>query len=201
MSAHSLLYRPGRQELRYAALTSSIDAEVPCTLLDFGCGLAHLRDHLYERGGNVTYTGVDVVPEFVVAAADRHPDDQFHLISSVDDLDGRWDHVVASGTFNLRYEPDDRANFAYLASVLTGLFERTEVALSCDFLSTHVDFRHDGAHHQPLGELTDFVTAELSRRFRIDQTYLPYEFALTVFSDDVRSDEDAGLYLRSGNQR
>lgn len=201
MSTQSLLYRPGREELRYGALTADIAPDRRSTVLDFGCGLAHLRDHLAEHVGDVVYTGVDVVPEFIDAASSRLPDDTFQLITSVDDLDGRWDHVVASGTFNLRYEQDDDANFAYLTSMLTGLFERTDVTLSCDFLTSHVDFRHDGAHHQPIGQLTDFVATHLSRRFRIDHTYLPYEYALTVYADDERVPDDAALYQHPVRQR
>ena len=194
-SPRSLLYRDGRRELRYDALTSGLPVDRRCSVLDFGCGLAHLRDYLASHPAPVDYTGADVVPEFVAAAAERHPADEFRLITTVDDLDGRWDHVIVSGTFNLRYEADERANFDYLATVLTALFARATVSMSCDFMTEHVDFRHAEAHHQSIGELTAFVTTRLTRRFRIDQSYLPYEFALTAYVDDERADA-AALYRR-----
>jgi hypothetical protein len=91
----------GRQDLRFRALTRQIDPAEPCSLLDFGCGLAHLKDYLDQHGFRVDYTGADIVPEFVDAVAARHPGARVMLLDDPAALTERYDHVVASGTFNI----------------------------------------------------------------------------------------------------
>ncbi|UCD85434.1 MAG: methyltransferase domain-containing protein, partial [Deltaproteobacteria bacterium] len=71
------------QELRYRIL-SQIDQFTPkkigrgTSLLDLGCGLGHLVDFLEKNGMEVSYTGIDIIPEFIAAAKKRRPEDEFY---------------------------------------------------------------------------------------------------------------------------
>jgi hypothetical protein len=79
------------QHARFAALADAAGLLVPQTgskegpssvsLLDLGCGLGHLAHFLYQHpswcGRPLQLVGVDIVPEFVSAAAAAHPQHEF----------------------------------------------------------------------------------------------------------------------------
>jgi hypothetical protein len=57
-------------------------------------------------------------------------------------------------------------------------------------LTDKVDFQQPGAFHIAEPELVEFVRNRLSPRYTLDHSYMPYEFAVTVFKDQrvVRPD-------------
>jgi 2-polyprenyl-3-methyl-5-hydroxy-6-metoxy-1,4-benzoquinol methylase/RimJ/RimL family protein N-acetyltransferase len=72
------------------------------SILDVGCGLGHFVDWLAESGIEVTYTGLDLVPELVAEAQSIHPGYEFLQGSILDQalLAGRrFDYVISSGMF------------------------------------------------------------------------------------------------------
>ncbi len=173
----------GRQELRFAALTSAIGEE-PFHLLDFGCGLGHLLPWLREHYPAGTYTGVDIVPEYIRHAQEAFPSGDFRLIESIADLADDFDYTVLSGVFNLRYTDAPAEHEALVYDILEALFARTRRALAVNFQSPYVDFEQPDAHHQNIDRLLGFCVDRLSRRFSIDHATLPYEFTLLVRVDD-----------------
>lgn len=71
-------------------------------VLDVGCGTGDLLLFLRERGIDCEYTGLDVSPAMVAAAAARIPGARFlrgSVLEPVPDLGREFDCVVASGVF------------------------------------------------------------------------------------------------------
>lgn len=172
----------GRQSLRFDALTRHFPSD-NFSVLDYGCGLGHLKPYLDQRFDNVEYRGADLVPEFINAASAKFPNAKILLIDSHDQLTEPVDHVVISGTFNI-IEGDDRD--AYLDMVkqtLLHLFALSQMSLSINFMTDQVDFMQPGALHVNPGEMMEFMRAEMSPRILVDSSYMPYEFTLVVFKD------------------
>ncbi len=153
------------------------------SLLDYGCGLAHMKTYLDGQFCNVAYTGADAVGPFVDACKAKHPDLAFYLAQSPDQIPSTYDYVVASGVFNLLYVTDVSAHRDIVWSILEQLFERARVALAVDFMTDRVDFRQPGAYHQNVGELHAWIVRRLSRRLTLDHSYLPSEFSVTIWKD------------------
>jgi 2-polyprenyl-3-methyl-5-hydroxy-6-metoxy-1,4-benzoquinol methylase len=72
----SLGWIPGTQEARFRVLTAIGDLE-GCSVLDVGCGFGDLYEYLCRNGVNVDYTGVDLSPDLLEIARQRHPDVRF----------------------------------------------------------------------------------------------------------------------------
>ena len=172
----------GRQELRFDALTSHI-VEESFSLLDFGCGLAHLKKYLDAKFPHFRYHGVDIVPEFIGDCSRMYPDASFNLIRRHTDVGGEFDHVVISGAFNLLYGTGVAQHRATVREALVYLFRLTRIALSVNFMTDRVDFRQEHAYHEDVLDLYKFACENLSPRLALDQSYMPYEFTLTVFRD------------------
>jgi len=188
-SPAAVLWPRGRQALRFKALTQHFSG-AGFSVLDFGCGLAHLKDDLDQRFADYCYIGADVVPEFVQAVRDKHPTAAVHLIRNYAELVEPVDHVVVSGTFNL-VDGDSSAEYlAYVQGALQYLFGICRVSLAVNFMTDRVDFMQPGAHHVNVESMYRFMCDRLSPRLRIDQSYMPYEFTMVAFRNSgiVRPD-------------
>jgi SAM-dependent methyltransferase len=186
-SPASLFWPKGRQPTRFTALTRHFQNE-PRSVLDYGCGLAHLKPFLAERFPALDYHGADIVPEFIDENRRRYPDATFLLVKGPADIVATYDYAVMSGVFNLRYDCSESEHRSIIRDSLRHLFKHVRVAMSVDFMTDQVDYQQDGAYHQNVMELYQFARDELSRRIVIDQSYMPYEFCMTVFSSPYPSE-------------
>lgn len=60
------------QVLRFDQLTKIIEGDGPCSLIDVGCGYGAYLEFLSSRFEGVSYLGIDVSEEMVLAAQRRH---------------------------------------------------------------------------------------------------------------------------------
>ena len=183
-SPKTLFWTKGRQELRFEKLTSYIYTD-NFSLLDFGCGLAHLKDFLDKKYTNYSYCGVDIVKEFIEIGNKKHPKANIYLINSFKDIDSNYDYIVASGVFNLIYCDDKNKHQQIVFEIVEYLFSKTNKALLIDFMTDKVDFIQEDNYHQNIPQLYNFITEKLSKRFIIDQSYMPYEFSCIIYKDDT----------------
>lgn len=167
------------QEARFRILTD-IGPLKGTRVLDFGCGLAHLLDWLEAGGIHVDYTGVDIVPGFLAAAAGRYPNQRF---CHWEDIAGEsFDWAFVSGVFNNRV--DD--NWAFLTRTVRDLLACTRRGVAFNAMSTWVD-RQDPSlwYVEPerafafLKSLTPFVT--LRNDYVVREVPVPFEFACYAY--------------------
>ena len=171
----------GRQDLRFKSLSKYLKKG---TLLDFGCGFGDLANYLKKENSDITYNGCDVVEDFIEVARKNNPEGFFFKTKVGSKINEDYDYIIASGVFNFLYtkKPIDHKEFIF--STLDELFSKTKNVLSVDFLSPAVDFISKDAYHQEFNELQDFILANLSRRFEINHTYMPYEYCVHIFKND-----------------
>ncbi len=176
--------KPGRESVRFEVMAELIDEVGAVSVLDVGCGFADLYDHLRAGGWHGSYHGIDIVPALLAEARKRQPELSLVEADIADYLSGerdRFDVVVASGVFNARLEAE--RNEEHVRRCTTRMWELARRAIGVDFMSSRVDFQHEGAWHtDPAWALE--LAAGLSRRFRLRHDYMPFEFALAVYCDD-----------------
>ena len=183
-SPHAVLCPKGRQGVRFHSLTRHINEnEENFSLLDYGCGLAHLKPFLEDRYQNVTYVGADAVDAFIQSCKAKYPQSEFLSARSPENIDDNYDYIVSAGAFNLLYDNDIEIHRTIVFDIIEQLFAKTRVYLSVNMMTDIVDFHQPAAYHQNIIQLYNFVFDKLSRRLVIDQSYMPYEFTLTVWKD------------------
>lgn len=178
----SVLMPKGRQDVRFGSLCRLMRPS-GFSVLDFGSGLGDLAAYMNGRFSEFRYSGVDIVEEFVETSARRFPEYRFLRINDAQEVSQSYDYVVTAGVFNMLYFPDEQRHKAYVYDTLRHLFSRCTEYLAVNFMTELVDFRQPGSYHQDRAELCDFATRDLSRRWLLDQSYMPYEFTLVVFRD------------------
>ena len=73
-------------DTRYRVMLDVIrPSERPVTLLDFGCGLAHLYDYILRHAlRGITYSGLDLSDRFLAAARAKFPDVTYYQCDVLD---------------------------------------------------------------------------------------------------------------------
>ena len=137
-------------------------------VLDLGCGIGDLYPFLVERFGDVDYTGVDIVPELVAAAAKKYPRARFlcrDLLSN--NFDETFEYVLISGIFNNAIQ--DCTGF--LKEMIIVAFGHCSLGLGFNFISKYVNFSDPQmAYHEP-AEILDFCIKTLTCKVMLHHHY------------------------------
>ena len=179
----SLMWSKNKFENRFQTLSSNIIQKENFSVLDFGCGLAHLKEYLDSKYDNYQYVGVDIVDEFIHFNQQKHNEVEFIKIVTYEEIQKKFDYIFISGVFNVLFKDSYEEQFKYICTVLVHLFEQTNGYLAVNFMSKDVDFINEESYHQDVKEIYDFVVRKISKRVIIDQSTMPYEFTLKVFKD------------------
>ncbi len=164
------------QTARFAVLLNALE-ERHRTLLDVGAGLGDLFRFLKEKGRDMKYVGVDILPEMVAKARTLNPEGSFYCVDAIQnsDWDGSYDVVFASGIFNLRQE-DNMSMVARAA----GRFSKLSSGLCvCNFLSDSSPDKEPAYYYYSKDE----VRATYARSFRSTDVvtgYLPNDFTIVA---------------------
>jgi SAM-dependent methyltransferase len=183
-SPASLLTPKGRNDLRFRAINPFIIKD-SVSILDYGCGLGYLLDYLIKLKLNekCTYTGYDILPNFIKSCKTKFKNGTFKLISENENFNEKFDIVFASGVFNIKSHHSEFESKEYAFTRIEKLFSITNEVFICDFPSQYVDFKQSDAQHFGVEELLGFCTDKLSRRFILRHDLLPYEMTAIVFKD------------------
>ena len=177
----------GREAVRFEVMREAVEAAGAESVLDVGCGFADLHDHLRAHGYAGAYHGIDIVPGLLAQARSRDPALDLAEADVVDYQPGEeklFDAVVASGVFNARLAGEP--NTEHISRSVRRMFDLSRRVVCVDFMTTAVDFQHpDGWHTDPAWAVG--LAQTLSRRFRLRNDYMPFEFALIIYRDDRHS--------------
>jgi SAM-dependent methyltransferase len=147
-------------------------------LLDFGCGTGHLATYLAQAGIDVSYTGVDIVPELLETARAKHPRHRFGELAKF--AGERFDYVLVSGVFNNR----QRGNRAFYQRSVTELFALCDKGLAFNMMSTYVDYRDEQLFYEQPERAFSFVKKNLTPYVNLVHDYdvkpgtVPFEFCI-----------------------
>ena len=165
------------------------------SLIDFGCGAAHLYEYMLRtgRGRDLEYIGVDASERFLAIAKSKFPQLHFLRGDGIDGLPVHADYVIMNGIFTVRADLTQEEMWDYVRRVLRGVYPSARRGIAFNVMSKHVDWERRDLFHLPTDVLTGFITRELSRHFIIRHDYGLYEYTTYVFRSARTGDEsDAG---------
>jgi SAM-dependent methyltransferase len=172
-------------EIRYDIMLEVIRSNPSAiTLLDFGCGLAALKDHIDRRGhANIAYSGLDLSPEFADAAARRHPESVIHCcdVLAEDCNLPTFDYVVMNGIFTRRHDLEEAEMTRYMHELCTRVFAFCRIGMAFNFMSQFVDSRDPALYYPSLADVAEFVATRLSRQFALRNDYGLFESTFYVY--------------------
>jgi SAM-dependent methyltransferase len=173
-------------EQRYALMLGVVqEVDEPLTLLDFGCGLGHLLDHLERapRYRHVQYTGLDLSSKYLEAAKARRPDGAFlqlDVLESDTSLPD-FDYIIMNGVFNFRGRVPEHSMFQYWQRLSSVVFKHCRRGMAFNVMSRLVDWQRDDLFHLSFDAMAQHVGQALSRHFVVRHDYGAYEYTTYVY--------------------
>lgn len=173
-------------ETRYRVMLEVIrePAGTPLTLLDFGCGAAHLYEHLRRHGlSHIHYRGVDASPRFVELSQRKFPGVEFQckdVLAEQVELP-EVDYVVMNGVLTEKRGLEFEQMRDYMLHLLERVYSSVRIGMAFNVMSHHVDWQRDDLFHVPYDLLAAFVKAKLSRHFVFRADYGLYEYTTYVY--------------------
>jgi len=190
-SPKALGWDKGRQFLRFHQLTSHWNLN-GASILDVGCGFGDFVAYLRARNTEAfTYTGIDLVEEFIEEGSRRFGADNVSFVRSpLEDYapPAAFDYVIASGTFNSRVAGVD--GYEHIRQSLARMFALSRVAVSADFISDKVEYAHEHNFNSAPETILSMAYG-LSRNVLLRNDYFPFEFCVTIYKDDSFSRDTA----------
>jgi len=171
-----------KQAIRHSVHASALRGAAP-SILEVGCGLGDFYKYLIEHQRNCSYTGYDIVPEYIAECQRSYADAKFELRNIfAAGIETTYDTIVMSQVLNNRYQKSD--NMEVMRSAMELAFQRTRISVSIDMLSTYVEFRNPDLFYYSPEEI--FRTAKtVAPRVTLRHDYRAFEFCIQLFHEEV----------------
>jgi len=163
-----------------------LEASGGVSLLDFGCGAAHLYEYIVQHGiTNVEYFGFDISEKFIRLCRAKHPDIPFFCadIFSEEAVLPEVDYIIMNGVFTEKRSMSHQEMFGYFQSMLKRIFPFARTGVAFNVMSTQVDWMREDLFHLPLDEMACFVAQCLSRNFVVRNDYGLYEYTVYLYRE------------------
>ena len=172
-----------KQRIRHEVHASAIRSDCP-SVLDVGCGLGGFCLYLKDRGLSCSYTGYDIVGEYIEECRRQFREATFELRNIfTDGIEGEFDTVVMSQVLNNHYRASD--NLEVMEQALSLAYSHSRVSVSVDMMSTYVDFRNPEVFYYPPEEIFR-IAKSLARRVILRHDYRPFEFCIQLFHEAAK---------------
>lgn len=174
---------------RFKVMLDIVDSSIKpkvSTILDFGCGTAHLLDYIKSNQlFSLDYSGCDLSSIFVEVASDKYPENKFYEIDILKDPNNlpNFDFVICNGVFTEKRDLSFDQMWEYFKMIIITIYEKTNQGLSFNLMSKAVDWERDDLFHVSLDLLINFITKNLSRNFVIRNDYGLYEYTVYIYKD------------------
>ena len=169
----------GAAHQRYRQIWSEIDFNGK-SVLDVGCGFGEIATFLDKRYKGFSYTGVDVIPEFISEAKKLHPEHKFFVQDFFKEpLDDKFDVVMASGVLNSNVKD----NINYRKRAIKQMFDRTKNVLVFNMMGGHPAPKNKSGNNIWYADSLEVLNycMSLTRRVILRQHYHPRDFTILMF--------------------
>jgi SAM-dependent methyltransferase len=172
--------------LRYKIMLEIIPEHEICSLLDFGCGIAHMYDFILRNNYlNLRYTGLDISDEFIKACRQKHENAAFickDILESKEEIEV-FDYIILNGVFTEKRELSFDEMFEYFKKMIRMLYSKINKGIAFNVMTKHVDWERDDLYHLPFDVLAAFLKSEITRSFIIRNDYGLFEYTVYLFKE------------------
>lgn len=171
---------------RYQVMLEVIRSQdIPVSLLDFGCGAAHLYEYIQQQKlGWIEYAGLDLSSQFIALAQAKFPERCFYqadILATDETTVPSFDYLLLNGVLTEKLDMSFDEMWNYTQRLLRAVFAKARCGIAFNVMSKQVDWERNDLFHLPLDLLTGFLTRELSRHFIVRHDYGLYEYTTYVY--------------------
>lgn len=173
-------------DLRYKVMLELIRESAPCTLLDIGCGAAHLYDYMISRAvTGVQYSGLDLSPAYLELCRGKHPAVTFYGGDILDPATQvpTHDYVLMNGVFNYKGDHSFDEMWSYCQQMILRAAELSRKGFAFNVVSKYVDWERTDLFHLPFDQLASFLDQKIARKFIFRHDYGLFEYSVFVYKE------------------
>lgn len=171
-----------KQSIRHEVHASALRGAKP-SILEIGCGLGDFYKFLIRNQRACSYSGYDIVPEYIEQCHRLFPEALFEQRNVFESgIDGIYDTVVMSQVLNNRYQRSD--NMQVMKRALELAFAHTRVSVSVDMISSYVEFQNPELFYYSPEEIFR-IAKGISSRVLLRHDYRAFEFCIQLFHEGV----------------
>jgi len=152
------------------------------SLLDLGCGVGLMIDHLKERNllDAFDYNGSDISPRMIAVARQRHPSNSFEVRDTLVNPYGKdqFDYIVMNGVLTEKHGMSQSQMIEFSKQLIQNSYQSCKRGMSFNVMSSHVDWKRDDLFHWELDDIVSFMVKNCSRKIRILMDYGLYEYTV-----------------------
>lgn len=167
---------------RYQVMLDVIkDNYLTNSVLDFGCGTAHLLEYIIKNNiKNITYSGLDISTLFIKKAIEKFPNTNFYCLDVLDKSAELplFDYIILNGVFTEKRDLKHDEMWEYFCEMITIIFEKCNKGIAFNVMSKNVDWEREDLFHVSLDILSNFLCKNLSRNFIVRNDYGLYEYTV-----------------------
>ena len=145
------------------------------SVLDVGCGLGDLYTFFLEKKIDAAYTGIDIVPDFIVDAQERFPTAQFE-VKDILSVTKQYDFVLASGALSFKVADNKK----YYFSIIKKMYELAKKGVAFNMLNRDVHIDDEFYNAYDPNEVADFCKT-FCDNVQIVMDYLPQDFTIYLY--------------------
>ncbi len=170
------------QEARFEVLSTLIIDGTSCSILDVGCGVGDLWWYLRQKiGAHFSYTGLDIVPEMILAARQKYPGVKFicndFLAADIE----QYDYVLSSGAMTVFFSTREQ-QLEYVKKFIAKMYACSRLGCAFNLLDERAQslylFDERYFYANPY-EILHFCRSICSHAELVEE-YLPNDFTLKM---------------------
>ena len=160
------------------------------TVHEVGCGLAHFKEFLNECGYNCTYSGSDIIAEFIEQDKMRHPSNEFFQnniaadYQTINENIKNKDYYCLSGTCHTKEDNSDDDWNKFISRAIKNMFKMANKAICINFLSTYSYFFDKRLYYCDPRVITDYAVKNLSRFVVVSHDVPLFEFFVYIYKEE-----------------
>lgn len=169
----------GAAHQRFRQMWTEIDFNSQ-SVLDVGCGFGEMAKFLGKRYEGVSYTGVDIVSEFISKAKKQFPNYNFETRDYFKNpLEKKFDVVLASGVLNSNVAN----NMEYRKKAIKVMFDHTSKILAFNMLGGHPQPETKPKSNVWYADSLEILNycLSLTRRVILRHNYHPKDFTIIMY--------------------
>lgn len=149
---------------------------------DLGCGYGALLEYLTATRSAVSYLGVDISEDMILAARSRYRRTTNARFIAASEPDQLADYGIASGIFNVRLDRNDTEWLDYLQTTLDVLDRTSQHGFAFNCLTSYSDVekKRSYLYYADPCQLFDLCKRRYSRQVSLLHDYGLYEFTILV---------------------
>jgi hypothetical protein len=154
------------------------------SLMDFGCGAAHLYDYIKKNNmSRIEYSGLDASEKFIELCKNKYPLISFrHLDIIQDGADfPEVDYIIMNGVFTEKRSMSFEEMFEYFSLIIKRIYIRARKGVAFNVMSKHVDWEREDLFHVPFDKMAIFINKNFGRNFIIRNDYGLYEYTVYIY--------------------